>query len=76
MRWCFPGELTIQLLTHDRRSGFSLTAALLKSNGTSLNFRPVYVADEASHDSVRPFDNILLLTGFDHWGLQMNLGGC
>jgi hypothetical protein len=55
------------------RSGFSLTAALLKSNTTSLNFRPVYVVDESKDNSVRLIDNILLMPGFDEWGLGMTV---
>lgn len=55
------------------RSGFSLTAALLKSNTTSLNFRPVYLVDESNENSVRLIDNILLMTGFDDWGLGMTV---
>ena len=50
-----------------------MTAALLKSNRTSLNFRPVYVVDESKDTSVRLIDNILLITGFDDWGLRMTV---
>jgi hypothetical protein len=33
----------------------------------------VYVVDESKDNSVRLIENILLMTGFDEWGLGMTV---